>query len=337
MEEVLNSKKVEISVIIVTKDRPEALAKISLPSLVSQTFRGFEVIIFDASSDNKTEEITKKFTGLLDIRYSRAPRVGIPSQRNDVVKEASGAIIFFIDDDLELGKDNIEKTVEAFKKKNISGCAPPVISGKETVSSGKKRKKSIVRKILRIVFGELLRSDRRIVLSSGKNIYPSEDKASEAQWLSGCAMAFRKEIFADHSFNEKLQRFGNYALGEDVDFTYRLFLEGHRLEVIEAQPAIHQVASNGRLSPHSNSASSVFNFYLIWRNIIFPRNRWSLIVYFLSLLWEAILDIKTSISIKSIGPIKGYFQGLKAALTLEWHLHMGKNLKNLPDSHLRIK
>ena len=41
----------KISVIIATKNRADALEKISLPSLAKQDFKDFEVIIWDASYD----------------------------------------------------------------------------------------------------------------------------------------------------------------------------------------------------------------------------------------------------------------------------------------------
>jgi hypothetical protein len=46
-------------------------------------------------------------------------------------------------------------------------------------------------------------------------------------------MAFRREIFRDHRFNEKLQRYAGYALWEDQQFSRQLFLEGRTLSVAE--------------------------------------------------------------------------------------------------------
>ena len=41
----------QITVIIATKNRADALDKICFPPLLTQTFRNFEVIVWDASTD----------------------------------------------------------------------------------------------------------------------------------------------------------------------------------------------------------------------------------------------------------------------------------------------
>ena len=100
-----------VSVIIATRNRSEALETISLPSLAKQSFKDFEVIIWDASDDDKSKVVVKNFIKShpdMVVRYFKAPRTGLPSQRNDAVKVAKGEIIYFIDDDSELSVDAIE-------------------------------------------------------------------------------------------------------------------------------------------------------------------------------------------------------------------------------------
>jgi len=83
----------KISVIIATRNRADALEKISLPSLAKQDFKDFEVIIWDASDDDKSKIVVENFIQShpdMIVRYFKAPRVGSASQRNDAVKVARG-------------------------------------------------------------------------------------------------------------------------------------------------------------------------------------------------------------------------------------------------------
>ncbi|MGC8533888.1 MAG: glycosyltransferase family 2 protein, partial [Candidatus Parvarchaeum sp.] len=122
----------KISVIIATRNRADALETISLPSLLKQDFKDFEVIIWDASDDDKSKNVVEKFIQSypdMIIRYFKAPRAGLASQRNDAVKMAKGDIIFFIDDDSKVSKDGLTAIYEAFQcNKDIIGVTLPFSS-----------------------------------------------------------------------------------------------------------------------------------------------------------------------------------------------------------------
>jgi GT2 family glycosyltransferase len=65
------------------------------------------------------------------------------------------------------------------------------------------------------------RSERKVSpCGSAKGLYAL---AGPAQWLSGCSMGFRKEVFDIFEFNEDLETFSPYALGEDIEFSHRVF------------------------------------------------------------------------------------------------------------------
>ena len=103
----------QITVIIATKNRAKAVAEISFPSLLTQTFRNFEVIIWDASTDSAAESVCSGYLHCFEkigvpFRYYQAPRSGLAAQRNDAVKRAKGEIIAFFDDDSELSNNAIE-------------------------------------------------------------------------------------------------------------------------------------------------------------------------------------------------------------------------------------
>ena len=113
-----------ISVIIATRNRAKALEAISLPSLAEQTYNDFEVIIWDASDDDSTKRVVEKYKSQhpwIDVRYFRAPRKGLASQRNDAVKVVRGNIVLFIDDDSEVSPNGLNAVIEAFLNPTVKG------------------------------------------------------------------------------------------------------------------------------------------------------------------------------------------------------------------------
>jgi len=298
----------KISVIIATRNRAKALEKISLPSLEKQTFKDFEVIIWDASDNNDSAEVVKKFPEL-NLRYFKAPRVGSCSQRNDAVKVSEGDIVFFMDDDSELSPDALEGIHEAMTTTEIAGCSP---QGVEKASEEEKIKDIFLRIFSKIFLlgGE---GKKMIVLNSGRHVCPKRVPPGEAQWLGGCA-AYRKEIFQNYSFDEELQRFSGYALGEDLLFSHSLFRAGQKLVILNIGKVIHHRIQGERGDPVILSASKIFNFFLIWKKTIFPTNKISVGALIVSIIGSIILGVLVLLFRGNPGPIKGTFLGLKEIL-----------------------
>src|SRR5262249_61803060 len=81
------------------------------------------------------------------------------------------------------------------------------------------------------------------------------------EFLSGCNMSFRREVLAELEFAERL---GGYALGEDLDFSYRASRRW-TLVVTPAARLEHRHAAGGRPETDAFRAMSIFNKYLFFR------------------------------------------------------------------------
>jgi GT2 family glycosyltransferase len=82
-----------------------------------------------------------------------------------------------------------------------------------------------------------------IVLPSGKNVLVfTADREVDVDWLSGSSMSFRRDVFDQHAFNESL---AGWALGEDVEFTYRV-RQDRRLVVTPEARTEHRQSPHGR-------------------------------------------------------------------------------------------
>lgn len=104
----------KISVIIATKNEEKNLP-ILLKSLKRQTFQGFETIIVDNFSTDKTFEVAKKYSPLVfKSGYERS------SQRNFGLKKAKGAFVLFLDADMKLEKNLLQECLAKINNKSVA-------------------------------------------------------------------------------------------------------------------------------------------------------------------------------------------------------------------------
>lgn len=88
-----------ISVIIPTYNRANDLDR-CLKSLLSQTYKNFEVLVCDDGSTDNTEGIVEKYNSILKINYIKDENFGGPAKpRNNGILEAKGDWICFLDSD----------------------------------------------------------------------------------------------------------------------------------------------------------------------------------------------------------------------------------------------
>jgi glycosyltransferase involved in cell wall biosynthesis len=93
----------KVSVVIPTYNRPVQLRN-ALSSLMNQTFRDFEAIIIDDSTDDRTKVFIENYPSSLkkNLKYFRREKKGgYPSAINFGIKASSGELIAFLDDDDE--------------------------------------------------------------------------------------------------------------------------------------------------------------------------------------------------------------------------------------------
>lgn len=278
-----------LTVIIATLNRSRAIAEISLPSLLRQDATDFEVLIWDASEDGLTESAVRRRTqdfsrrGIA-LRYFRAPRKGSASQRNDAVKEAKGSVIFFIDDDSEVSPDGVSALSAAFAMSpDLKGAALPLF---QAPSAAKPFVNKTVTRRLFSLAKTILRTKNgccRMVRKSGINIMVAEDAPGAAEWLSGGSMAFHVSVFDELRFYERLERFGGYALGEDMDFSHRVLLHFRKsLLVVPSGGVTHYAVEGGRLDRVRMNAAIFYNSKIIRDNFNNYVSRYKLPQF----LWE---------------------------------------------------
>lgn len=197
-------------VIICTKDRPDALNN-AIKSIESQTRLPSRILIVDSSNDLRSFELVKFFqeNSRLNLLYIQS-KPGLTFQRNLGIQNLLEVtqVIHFLDDDVELIPDYLEEILSCFQRNSQAiGVGGNILNTQMHTP----------RLHNRIVGMTSVQQGR--VLRSGTNVGNYDGSSDRnVDWLAGCSMSFRRDVFSSTKFDER--RTGN-GIGEDVDFCLR--------------------------------------------------------------------------------------------------------------------
>jgi hypothetical protein len=278
----------------------------------------FEVFVWDASDDDSTEcavlqhKLSFEQKGV-SLSYRRGPRQYLASTRNDSVRETHGDVIFFLDDDAEVSMDGLGAIKQYFcdfvwlRGMGLSlhdvhprldkYVAHPCLGGLRDL-------------VFRFFMGKPPRYRR--IKNSTRNVIPVPDSPGIAEWLTGACMAYRKSVFEDISFGEGLERFGGYALGEDYDFSHRVWLRyGEPLLIAVSGCVVHHNAKTARIPKGPDKAAAVYYNTARIRDGFKAYRPYKLLPF----LWELRAGQTLSLLMQGIRPldlIRGYLKSRKA-------------------------
>jgi glycosyltransferase involved in cell wall biosynthesis len=112
MTESDRSSQPRVSVIIPTYNRADDLKR-CLESLVTQTFRNFEVLVCDDGSIDHTQKVVESFSHQIAITYYWGKNFGGPARpRNTGLKHAKGQYVAFLDSDDWWLPEKLQASVE---------------------------------------------------------------------------------------------------------------------------------------------------------------------------------------------------------------------------------
>ena len=287
----------EIEVIIATRNRRNDLLK-TLDSISQQIERPSKIIVVDSSDDELDQSpIKRKFEQIkVDFKIIRS-LPGLTYQRNVGLGQIEKDIIVFLDDDVLLEKDYFKKIKMVFENNGRIGGATGKI--KNAIY-----KPSLLSKIIRKMFF-MAYPGRGEVLPSGCGCYINYtlDTSFPVQWLSGCNMAYRKEVFNELSFDENL---AVYAC-EDLDFSYRV---SKRFDMVYVPDAAldHCLTPASRLSQKIRSGMYIRGHHYLFRKNI-EQKFYNKFCHYLSLHGILIQKLILERSLGSFWEVlKGYFE-----------------------------
>jgi len=212
----------DISVVICTRDRPEALRS-CLRSVAGSTRRPCEVVVVDQSSDGHTAEVIEKFSAAspFPLRYLHLDTVGHTKARNAGIRASRGQIIAFTDDDCVVDAGWLDAVSREFAR-SPANC----VCGQTRPASHQERPRPALLSTLNHHRRRLVRGKHNpITVGRGNN------------------MAFRKDdLVRLGGFNEQIGVGTSVYAGDDLDLFYRLLEAGGSIMhapdaiVLHAQP-----------------------------------------------------------------------------------------------------
>ncbi len=127
-ETIFPEPRLTASVVIVTRNRPGPLAR-ALDALTRQTLAPDEVVVVDNNSTVSYANVIDRFAGQLPLKVASEAEVGIPFARNRGIRESSGDIVLFTDDDCVPEPQWVEEMVRPFyRDPHIGAVGGPLIS-----------------------------------------------------------------------------------------------------------------------------------------------------------------------------------------------------------------
>lgn len=115
------SSHVNVSVLICTRNRAESLRSVIARWAMIKSLVSWELVIVDNGSSDNTENVIKecieKFS--INIVYKLEPKRGLSRARNCAIKNSSGEIILFTDDDCYPDDGIIENLIVALDEDNL--------------------------------------------------------------------------------------------------------------------------------------------------------------------------------------------------------------------------
>jgi glycosyltransferase involved in cell wall biosynthesis len=202
-----------VSAIICTRNRPDLIGSAAL-SVLDNTYPDFDLLVVDQSDDDRTGTLIREL--MIDhpnLRYIHSSTPGLSRAYNTGIRESTGSLLVFTDDDCVAYADWIAATVAAFE-------ADPEAD---------------------MQYGQVLRAPSLVGVEGEvpELKFNNAERFSRSDGFRVCGMganfAARRRIFERvGGFDEALGGGGPLKSSQDYDFQYRVFRAG---AVVALNPA----------------------------------------------------------------------------------------------------
>jgi GT2 family glycosyltransferase len=203
-----NKGDLKFSLVVATKNRVAELEEL-LRSLASQTYRNVEIVIVDQNEDNRLVKVIAKFSKQLKILHMTS-ETGLSKARNVGLKEISGDIVAFPDDDCLYPSDLLSMLNQLFvENSDYDGIAGRLIEAID------------------------LPTKEKVVAVNKKNIW---------QTVKSATIFLRKEVVTTTGLFDENLGIGSpkgLGAGEETDYLLRAINSGFSIIQITAAKIIH--------------------------------------------------------------------------------------------------
>lgn len=191
---------VKYSIVIPVYNRPDEVDEL-LQSLTEQTFTGFEVIVVEDGSTVPCEEVVRKYTDRLDLKYFVKLNSGPGQSRNYGVERSEGEFVIVLDSDVVLPPGYLQAVEDELSTHTDAFGGPD--RAHESFSDVQK---AINYSMTSFFTTGGIRGGRK---QMDKKFYPRSFN-----------MGIRRELY------QQLGGFSEMRFGEDIDFSIRIYESG---------------------------------------------------------------------------------------------------------------
>jgi len=292
-----------LAVLIPTLNRPQDLV-LAVKTLLKQTRFPQELIIVDQSTSNESERLVRAMfaerperAAQFELRYTRDPDVrGLATARNLLLDLNRCSIFLFLDDDVELETDFVERLLEGYAEDSgVTGISGIITNYKPGGFASRAWSWVFMRGPFRDERQEIyfradeLRGAGRIAVSR----------------FGGGLMSFRTDRIRGLVFDANLK---GASEGEDVDFCLHL-PAGSRLEIDPRARLVHKASITARKNEHWIASVVRGSSYLYYRN--WRRGFLNRVAFAWLMSGFALLSLMASTKRSSLAPWKAFTAALR--------------------------
>jgi GT2 family glycosyltransferase len=271
--------EVKISAIICTRNRFDDFTK-TLPSIAAQTRLPDELIVVDSSDEKKLEAHLNSIHMPFPVRYVHT-QPGLTLQRNYGIRESKGDLIFFFDDDVDLDANYLAEVEKVFADdagKNIGAVGGKIANG--SPQTFRLKFERILFGLIRFIFGVVGTHNGKFYPSGMPSHLRANQPSGFIECLSGCCIAFRREVFEKAAFDENL---AHYGLMEDADISKQTLDAGYKIWYQASATLAHNESPMNRLNVQQWAEMSVVNYDYLFRKS-WARDKWRWLFYYGALI-----------------------------------------------------
>jgi glycosyltransferase involved in cell wall biosynthesis len=184
-----------------------------------------ELIVVDDGSRDGTADAVKRFASTVGfpVRLLQKAGRGLAAARNLGMREASGGLLLFLDDDCVVSRSYLTETAARF-----AGDHRPVLRGGC------------------VALGDL--ADARLTIKTAPRVERLREHRDPAGFILGCNMAMSRAVACKIGlFDERFGAGGLLRAAEDTDYVLRAQLAGVTVEYVPDMIVYHH---HGRRSSH---------------------------------------------------------------------------------------
>ena len=221
------------SVIVCTRNRGDSIEP-TFAALSQLENADYEALTVDNSAGEQQEK-TASLAAKYRIKYIFEPRRGLNVARNTGIRNASGDILIFTDDDCLPEKNWLSVTLPNFSDSSVWACTSRIVQ--HTREGAADLFEEVAGQDLgetgRVFFPADVHFDAGFILGNVTKVFRKHMKSSAPVPFGvghGSGMAFRKEVFQKIGLFD--ERFGSGAkMGgcDDIEMLYRTLKSGHNV------------------------------------------------------------------------------------------------------------